>query len=169
MSEKKFRQLPVIDFKYNGVEEPLSYIRTGYFHPKVGRLTVSNSKRLPTPNGVTESQKFIKIKSKVLRSKSKQKELHKFESEKPVIFQSIKNYLMHNKGHSPLSPKLGATSEIPDNSAISERPRSSFAVLKRLRYDMSKKLVMNLSKGEKSKLKKFEKIHIILKSPEIEL
>lgn len=167
MSEKKFRQLPVVDFKYNGVEEPLSYIRTGCFHPKVGRFTVTSSKRLGTQNGVSESQKQIKIKSKVLRPKSKQKDLP--DLEKPVIFESIKNYLILNRGYSPLSPKIGVISKTPENNATLDRPKSSFAVIKRLRYDRSKNLVMNSLKGEKSKLKKFEKIHIILKSPEIEL
>lgn len=167
MSEKKFRQLPIIDFKYNGLEEPLSYIRTGYFHPKVGRFVVSTSKRLATQNLVSESLKQIKIKSIISRSKSKQREVAELKHETPLIFDSIKSYLLQKKNNTSNSPKFKIACKTPEISNLTDRPKSSLAVIKRLRYDRGPNFVSSVK--ERKQIKKSEKLHIIIKSPEIEL
>jgi hypothetical protein len=167
MSEKKFRQLPIIDLSSDAIKEPISYIKTGLFHPKVVRHQLTTLKR-SGKIGTAKSSKQIKMKNIMGRFKTPLKpEDFPLKQETPVIFDSINSYLNLHKLKTLPSPKNRC--KTPNFFYNEGRHLHSLAVIKRLKFARKDSVLNGTTKDESFKEKKTEKIHVFISSPKIEV
>ena len=166
MSEKRFRQLPIIDLSSDAIQEPISYIRTGLFHPKIIRHQITSQKKFIKP-GAAVSHKYIKLNKMINVRKSPLKQEHEYKEEAPVIFDSINSYLNLHKLKTISSPR--GRCKTPNIRSSISREGKSLAVIKRLKF-VAKESNFNMTsmKGTEGISRRTEKICVIINSPKIE-